>query len=76
MPLIEKIVLWDKRFIIKNRSKKPSISVGPLGEKDYLMMLKLKKIKKFDNHYYAVKSLPAIRSLDEIVYVPHLIYSK
>ena len=75
-PLTKKIVLWDKRFIIKNRSKKPSISVGPLGEKDYLMMLKLKKIKKFDDHYYAVKSLPAIRSLDEIVYVPHLSYSK
>ena len=40
------------------------------------MMLKLKKFKKFDDHYYAVKSLPAIRSLDEIVYVPHLSYSK
>ena len=39
-------------------------------------MRKLKKVKKSDIHYYAIKTLPTIRSLDEIVYIPHLSYSK
>ena len=75
-PLVKKCTLWDKRFIIESRSKKQFISVGPLGQKDYLNMIKLKKITKSNIHHFALKTLPAIRDLDEIVYVPHLNYSK
>ena len=68
--------LWDRRFLVINKSNKSSISVGYLGYKDYLNLVKLKKIVKSDIHCYAVNTLPTIRSLDEIVYIPHLNYSE
>ena len=66
------------KHIVKhiNKSNKSSISVGYLGYKDYLNLVKLKKIVKSDIHCYAVNTLPTIRSLDEIVYIPHLNYSE
>jgi len=75
-PLLNKVTLWDKRFMVEVKFKSPDLSIGPLGEKDYVEMRKLKKVKKSDIHYYAVKTLPTIRSLDEIVCIPHLSYSK
>jgi len=77
---INKIVnlstLWDRRFIINNKTKELNITIGPLGEKDYLLMIKLNKIKKPSIHFNAIKTLPTIRLLEEIVSVPHLLYWK
>ena len=68
--------LWDRRFIICNNTKYKNITVGPLGEKDYLLMIKLNKITKPSISFNAIKTIPTIRLLEEIVSIPHLLYWK
>jgi len=68
--------LWDRRFIICNNTKNKNITVGPLGEKDYLLMIKLNKITKPSISFSAIKTIPTIRLLEEIVSIPHLYYWK
>ena len=68
--------LWDRRFLVLNKTKKPNLTIGPLGEKDYLSMIKLNKIQKPSINFYAIKTIPAIRVLEQIVSVPHLLYWK
>jgi hypothetical protein len=70
------ITVWDRRFIITNKTKKLNLTVGPLGEKDYLLMIKLNKIKKPSINFNAIKTIPAIRVLEQIVSIPHLLYWK
>ena len=74
--LISDKKLWDRRFIIMNNTKKTNITIGPLGEKDYLLMIKLNKIQKPSINFNAIKTIPAIRLLEEIVSIPHLLYWK
>jgi len=68
--------LWDRRFLILNKTNKNNLTVGPLGEKDYLSMIKLNKIQKPSINFNAIKTIPAIRVLEQIVSVPHLLYWK
>ena len=68
--------LWDRRFIICNNTKNKNITIGPLGEKDYLLMIKLNKITKPSISFSAIKTIPTIRLLEEIVSIPHLLYWK
>tara|TARA_Y100001970_G_scaffold29578_1_gene36576 strand:+ start:45 stop:572 length:528 start_codon:yes stop_codon:yes gene_type:complete len=68
--------LWDRRFLVLNKTKKNNITIGPLGEKDYLSMIKLNKIQKPSINFNAIKTIPAIRVLEQIVSVPHLLYWK
>tara|TARA_B100000686_G_scaffold327034_1_gene385510 strand:+ start:6278 stop:7567 length:1290 start_codon:yes stop_codon:yes gene_type:complete len=68
--------VWDRRFLIKNHSNNKNITAGPLTEKDYLTMIKSKKIQKPNIPFAAVKTLLTIRVLDEIVSIPHLLYWK
>jgi hypothetical protein len=70
------ITVWDRRFIITNKTKKLNLTVGPLGEKGYLLMIKLNKIKKPSINFNAIKTIPAIRVLEQIVSIPHLLYWK
>ena len=68
--------LWDRRFIVCNNTKNKKITIGPLGEKDYLLMIKLNKIQKPSINFNAIKTIPTIRVLEEIVSIPHLLYWK
>lgn len=68
--------IWDRRFIVKNKTNKYNLTIGPLGEKDYLKMNKLNKIQKPSINFNAIKTIPAIRVLEQIVSVPHLLYWK
>ena len=68
--------LWDRRFIVCNNTRSKKITIGPLGEKDYLLMIKLNKIKKPSINSNAIKTIPTIRLLEEIVSIPHLLYWK
>lgn len=70
------ITVWDRRFIVTNKTKKPNITIGPLGEKGYLLMIKLNKVKKPSINFNAIKTIPAIRVLEQIVSIPHLLYWK
>ena len=53
-----------------------NIYIGPLTEKDYSNLIRSKIINKTNIPYAAVKTLPSIRLLDEIVSIPHLLYWK
>ena len=68
--------LWDRRFLVLNKTKRKNITIGPLGEKDYLSMIKLNKIEKPSINFNAIKTLPAIRVLEQVVSIPHLLYWK
>ena len=68
--------LWDRRFLVLNKTNKNNLTIGPLGEKDYLSMIKLNKIQKPSINFNAIKTIPAIRVLEQIVSVPHLLYWK
>ena len=68
--------LWDRRFIVCNNTNNKNISIGPLGEKDYLLMIKLNKIQKPSINFNAIKTIPTIRLLEEIISIPHLLYWK
>ena len=68
--------VWDRRFLITKYSNKKNISIGPLTHVDYLNMVKSKKIRQSNIPLAAIKTLPAIRVLDEIVSIPHLLYWK
>ena len=70
------ITVWDRRFIVTNKTKKPNVTIGPLGEKGYLLMIKLNKVKKPSINFNAIKTIPAIRVLEQIVSIPHLLYWK
>ena len=74
--LKSKFSIWDRRFLVTNHSNNKNIIIGALTEKDYLYMIKLKKIQKPDIPFHAIKTLPTIRVLDEIVSIPHLLYWK
>ena len=71
-----KTTIWDRRFLITKQCHTSNISVGPLTEKDYINMVKLKKIQKTKMPFAAIKTLPTFRVLDEIVSIPHLLYYK
>ena len=68
--------LWDRRFMVINKTTKNHLTVGALGEKDYLLMIKLNKIQKPSINFSVIKTIPAIRVLEEVVSVPHLLYWK
>ena len=70
------ITVWDRRFIITNKTKKNDLTIGPLDEESYLSMIKLNKIQKPSINFNAIKTIPAIRVLEQIVSVPHLLYWK
>ena len=74
--IIKPFTLWDRRFLVLNNTKRKHITIGPLGEEDYLAMIKLNKIKKPSINFNAIKTIPAIRVLEQIVSVPHLLYWK
>tara|TARA_B100000686_G_C16595721_1_gene865887 strand:- start:125 stop:1084 length:960 start_codon:yes stop_codon:yes gene_type:complete len=74
--IIKPFTLWDRRFLVLNNTKRKHITIGPLGEKDYLAMIKLNKIEKPSINLNAIKTIPAIRVLEQIVSVPHLLYWK
>ena len=74
--LINYKILWDRRFIVCNNTKNKNITIGPLGEKDYLLMIKLNKIEKPSISFSAIKTIPTIRLLEEIISIPHLLYWK
>ena len=74
--LNSKYSIWDRRFLVTNHGNKKNILIGALTEKDYLKMVKLKKIRKPSIPLSAIKTLPTIRVLDEIVSIPHLLYWK
>ena len=76
IPIKSRNIIWDRRFIVKNSSEINNLSIGPLTEKDYLNMIKLKKIIKPKLPFYAIKTIPTIRILDEIISIPHLLYNK
>ena len=67
---------WDRRFIVCNHTNNKNITIGPLGEKDYLLMIKLNKIQKPSINFNAIKTIPTIRILEEIISIPHLLYWK
>ena len=62
--------------MVLNKTNKNNLTIGPLGEKDYLSMIKLNKIQKPSINFNAIKTIPAIRVLEQIVSVPHLLYWK
>ena len=68
--------LWDRRFLVLNKTKRKNLTIGPLGEQDYLSMIKLNKIQKPSINFNAIKTIPALRVLEQIVSVPHLLYWK
>ena len=68
--------VWDRRFIVSNHTNNKNITIGPLGEKDYLLMIKLNKIQKPSINFNAIKTIPTIRILEEIISIPHLLYWK
>lgn len=68
--------LWDRRFLVLNKTKRKNLTIGPLGEQDYLSMIKLNKIQKPSINFNAIKTIPAFRVLEQIVSVPHLLYWK
>ncbi|MDB9761352.1 tRNA lysidine(34) synthetase TilS [Alphaproteobacteria bacterium] len=74
--LISDKSLWDRRFIVCNHTNNKNITIGPLGEKDYLLMIKLNKIQKPSINFNAIKTIPTIRILEEIISIPHLLYWK
>ena len=74
--IVKPFTLWDRRFLILNKTKRKHITIGPLGEEDYLAMIKLNKIEKPSINFNAIKTIPAIRVLEQIVSVPHLLYWK
>ena len=76
IPIKSKKIIWDRRFIVENFSEISNLYIGPLTEKDYLNMIKLKKIIRPKLPFYAIKTIPTVRVLDEIVSIPHLLYNK
>ena len=81
-PLFEKTIAnyCDVQYAVAVNSATSALHAAcfalELGEKDYLSMIKLNKIQKPSINFNAIKTIPAIRVLEQIVSVPHLLYWK
>ena len=68
--------IWDKKLLITNLSKKNKISVTALGKelknKSFAEFYSInkKKIKKLP--FSIKKTLPVIKTLEGLIYIPHL----
>ena len=72
----DKEVIWDKKFLISNLSKKTKLYVTPFGKelenRDFHDFYKSKR--KFTKKlcFEIKKSLPVIKTLEGFIYIPHL----